>query len=178
MEINLNHKNLTLIPVKQEHLNDIFSLYNDEELCKFYCIKPHQSKEQTKNLIEFWHKQQERKSGIHFAIKSLKTGKVIGTIGFNKLIENVSAEIGFGILSQHKNKGIISVAVKAILQYGFLQNNLNRIEAQIDPENIGCIKVLEKNNFKKEGHLREHFFAMGKFYDTLIYSSLKRENLL
>ena len=178
LEININHKGFYLVPVSLDHLDDIFSLYNDQELCVFYGIKPHESKTQTQKLIEFWHKQFEKCSGAHFAIKNKDTEKVIGTIGFNRLIKGVSAEIGFGLLSQYKNQGIISFAVKETLRYGFSYFNLNRIEAQTDPENIGCIKVLEKNNFKKEGHLREHFFALGKFHDTLIYSTLKKENLL
>ena len=178
MEIDLNHKGFSLVPISLDHIDDFFILYQDTELCEFYGINSHTSKIETQKVIEFRLKQLDRNSGIHFAIKSKESSKVIGTIGFNKLIKNVSAEIGFGVLSKYKSQGIVSRAVKEIIQFGFSEYNLHRIEAQTDPINLGCIKVLERNNFKKEGHLKENFFSKGKFYDTLIFGILKKENLL
>ena len=51
--------------------------------------------------------------------------------------------------------------------------NLHSIEAIIDPENIASEKVLQKNGFVKEAHLRENELWEGKFRDTVIYSLLK-----
>jgi hypothetical protein len=47
-------------------------------------------------------------------------------------------------------------------------------EAIIAPENHGSAKVLEKNNFIKEAHLKENEFYEGRFLDTVIYSRLKQ----
>jgi ribosomal-protein-alanine N-acetyltransferase len=49
---------------------------------------------------------------------------------------------------------------------------LHSIEAIIDPANISSEKVLQKNGFVKEAHLRENDFFNGRFLDTVIYSSL------
>jgi ribosomal-protein-alanine N-acetyltransferase len=66
-------------------------------------------------------------------------------------------------------------AVKPILQYGFEQMNLNRIEACTGPENVASIKILQKFGFKQEGYLRQHYYGKDQIYDSLIFSLLKAE---
>ena len=51
---------------------------------------------------------------------------------------------------------------------------LHSIEAIIDPSNYASAKVLEKNGFIKEGHLRENVFFNGQYLDSVIYSLLKK----
>jgi ribosomal-protein-alanine N-acetyltransferase len=51
---------------------------------------------------------------------------------------------------------------------------LHSIEAIIDPENHGSAKVLEKNGFVKEAHLKEYEFFEGRFLDTVIYSIINK----
>ena len=51
---------------------------------------------------------------------------------------------------------------------------MHSIEAVIDPDNIASEKVLLKNNFVKEAHILENELYEGTFWDTVIYSILKR----
>ena len=51
---------------------------------------------------------------------------------------------------------------------------MHSIEAVIDPENIASERVLQKNGFVKEAHILENELYDGKFWDTVIYSLLKR----
>ena len=67
-------------------------------------------------------------------------------------------------------------AMKKVLQYGFQNMGLNRIEALIDPENIKSIQLIEKFNFNKEGVLRGHYQTDNGFEDSMIFSLLKNEN--
>ena len=49
---------------------------------------------------------------------------------------------------------------------------LHSIEAVIDPRNSASEKVLQKNGFIKEAHLKENEFFEGEFIDSVIYSRL------
>ena len=51
---------------------------------------------------------------------------------------------------------------------------MHSIEGVIDPNNIASERVLLKNGFAKEAHILENEFWDGKFWDTVIYSLLKR----
>ena len=116
----------------------------------------------------------ESNEGINWAITYKDNPKLIGIIGHYRIKpEHFRAEIGYMILPEYNGKGIVSEAVKEVVTYGFTEMKLHSIEAIIDPENHGSAKVLEKNIFVKEAHLKENEFYEGRFLDTVIYSILK-----
>jgi ribosomal-protein-alanine N-acetyltransferase len=78
------------------------------------------------------------------------------------------------ILPHYNGQGIVTEAIKLVLEYGFEILNMHSIEAIIDPNNLASERVLQKNGFVKEAHLIENELWDGKFLDTVIYSILKR----
>jgi len=77
-------------------------------------------------------------------------------------------------LPEFNGKGYITEAIKAVVTYGFEEMDLHSIEAVIDPDNVASEKVLQKNGFVKEAHILENELWDGKFWDTVIYSLLRR----
>ena len=102
---------------------------------------------------------------------------VVGTIkiyDFNKIINMVS--IGYIINESYWNRGIASKATKAIVEYLFFQIGINRIQAFVLPENINSQNVLLKNNFVKEGLVRQVFRWEGRgLFDMVMFSLLKSD---
>ena len=78
------------------------------------------------------------------------------------------------LLPEFQNRGIISEAIQEVVNYGFTKMKLHSIQAVIDPNNLSSEKVLRKNGFVKEAHFIENEFANGKFWDSVVYSLLKR----
>jgi len=52
---------------------------------------------------------------------------------------------------------------------------LERLEAQVDAENMASQRVLEKAGFQREGVLRKHLFIKGKSRDMVMFSILSSE---
>src|SRR5690606_13294869 len=117
----------------------------------------------------------EANTGINWAISLKENSDMIGIIGnFRIELENYRGEIGYMLLPEFTKQGIASEAVAAVIKYGFEEMKLHSIEAVIDPANTASGRVLEKNGFIKEAHLRENIFYEGKFLDTVIYSVLNK----
>lgn len=117
----------------------------------------------------------DNNTGINWGITLKGNDKIIGVIGHYRIQpQNYRSEIGYMILPEYNGKGYVTEAVKAIVEYGFYDMNLHSIEAVIDPENFASERVLLKNGFVKEAHLLENEFFEGKFWDSVIYSLLKR----
>ena len=113
--------------------------------------------------------------GINWAITLKGNPKLIGIIGHYRIRpEHFRAEIGYMLLPEYQGKGIISEAINEVVNYGFEVMKLHSIEAIIDPENFASEKVLQKNGFVKEAHLKENEFYDGRFLDTVIYSILNQ----
>ena len=72
-------------------------------------------------------------------------------------------------------KGIATMAISQMIEYGFNDKNLNRIYAIILEENIGSVKAFYKNNFLKEGVLRESIFKQGKYHNQNLLSIIKND---
>lgn len=108
----------------------------------------------------------------------LGTEVVIGNGGFHSwFVRHERAEVGYRINKPFRKQGFMSEAFEGILQYGFEEMKLNRIEALISPDNIPSIKLVEKYAFQKEGLLREHYNHKGVLHDSVIYALLKSEYL-
>ena len=83
------------------------------------------------------------------------------------------AEISFVLGARaYWNKGVMTFAVSQIIELSINLYKLNKLYAYSLPKNIGALKVLEKNNFIKEGILRDHSLLNNKYYDEIYYGLL------
>jgi ribosomal-protein-alanine N-acetyltransferase len=109
-------------------------------------------------------------------ITEVDKDEYIGDIGFNNYSpEHHKAEIGYRLMKEYWNRGIITECIRTLVKYGFEKLNYNRIEALLDTRNRGCRRVLEKNQFVYEGTLRQYEFEHGEYIDMEIWSLLKNE---
>lgn len=117
---------------------------------------------------------------VLFLLTEKSTGIIIGRCGLhNWSAEHKRAEIGYHLEEdKFKQKGFMTEAVEAILNYGFEKMELHRIEALVGTENIPSLKIMEHFGFVREGLLREHWLTGGQFGDTAVFSRLKQENQL
>jgi len=84
-------------------------------------------------------------------------------------------EIGYGILPKERGKGYCTEAVKILVDYLFLSEDIVRVQAHTDVKNMVSQKVLTRAGFKKEGAVRKHIFMWGEWRDELLYSILREE---
>jgi len=102
-----------------------------------------------------------------------KDGGKVGFIG-HYLIGGLWT-IGYILVPNERNKGYATEAVKIMVDYLFLSKDIRRVQASINVKNIASQKVIEKNGFKKEGIVRQSYFARGEWRDMLLYSILREE---
>ena len=66
-------------------------------------------------------------------------------------------------------------ALIAILAWGFTKMDLNRVEAQVHPENRASSALLRRLGFVEEARLREVGYWAGSHHDLMLHSLLKAE---
>jgi len=172
---NLETERLLLRKVDANDIKEIFALRSNPETMKYIPRPLVKTDEDALEHIAMIDTKIETNEGINWAITLKDNPKLIGVIGHYMIKpENYRAEIGYMLLPEFHGKGIISEAVKEAVNYGFTVMKLHSLEAVIDPDNHASAKVLEKNGFVKEAHLKENKFFEGRFLDTVIYSILNR----
>lgn len=172
---NLETERLLLRRVAVTDVKEIMELRSNPETMKFIPRPLVKTKDEALEHINMIEAKIIANEGINWAITIKGNPKLIGVIGHYRIQpENHRCEIGYMILPQYNGKGYVTEAIKVVLEYGFHVLNMHSIEAVIDPDNIASERVLQKNGFVKEAHILENELWDGKFWDTIIYSILKR----
>jgi [ribosomal protein S5]-alanine N-acetyltransferase len=102
-------------------------------------------------------------------------GRASGAIGLfpQSDIMSKNAEMGYWLAEPLWGRGIITKAIKQMLEYGFKTWDINRIYARPFGTNTGSQKALEKAGFTLEGRFEKTIFKNGEFEDELVYAIRK-----
>ena len=102
-------------------------------------------------------------------------GEAVGGIGIHPQadVQRKNAELGYWLAEPFWGKGIITNAIKQVIEFGFKTYDINRIFARPYGTNIGSQKVLEKAGFVLEGRFEKTIFKNGEFLDELVYALRK-----
>ena len=103
--------------------------------------------------------------------------KVVGGVGLRiKSAAHREGDIGYVLNRRYWNRGIMTEASNAMLDFGFGELGLHRIYATCDPENRPSARVMEKLGMKYEGRMRQNLFEKGQWRDTLLYAILESDS--
>ncbi len=174
----LETERLILTEISIKYLDDLSLILSDPEVAKYEYFYPTENSEQVEKFILRYQKERNEKEEITWGIIAKTSKKLIGTCCLGDFSESARrAEVGYAMARNEWGKGYATEAIKAIVEYGFAEMNLNRIEAFITPGNVASIRVLEKIGFIKEGHVRERDLIKGELVDGIIMSKLLKEHL-
>jgi RimJ/RimL family protein N-acetyltransferase len=164
--------NFSLRPWNINDLDSLVKHANNPNIAKFMTDGfPHPyTKEKGISFIEMATKDKP----IHiFAIDV--DGKAVGGIGIHPQqdIMKKNAELGYWLGEEYWGKGIVSNAIKQVVDFAFTNYEINRVFARPFGTNIPSQKVLEKCGFKLEACLEKIIYKNGEYLDELIYAIRK-----
>ena len=115
------------------------------------------------------------KQTVDFAV--VVDGKAVGGIGIvlQNDVERIGAEIGYWLGEKYWGQGIMTKAVKEMVEFVFLNFSLQKIYAPIFDFNIASQKVLQKAGFEREAILKQAAIKNDKIIDLHYYSLLKSQ---
>jgi len=105
--------------------------------------------------------------------------EAVGGIGIHLQtdIMRKNAELGYWLSEEHWGKGIITSAIKEMIEYAFKTFDITRIYARPFGNNFASQKVLQKAGLQLEARLKNTIYKNNEFQDELIYSIRKYEYL-
>jgi [ribosomal protein S5]-alanine N-acetyltransferase len=155
---------------------DVFEVFSDDEVTKYYDLATFTSIERAERFINRITEKFTTDEGIRWAIALKSTNRLIGTCGYNAVYSSSRrAIVGYELKREHWGQGYMLEALHAMIEYGFVELQLNRLEAFVIPGNERSFQVLSKLGFVEEGLLREYGFWKDQFWDMQCCSLLKRE---
>jgi ribosomal-protein-serine acetyltransferase len=133
-----------------------------------------QDLERTKAFIAMGRKQLADNNG--FQVAMVEDGRIIGALGFDDVDwENRSAGIGYWIDQGHEGRGLVTRAVRAMIDHAFGVWGMHRIEIQAAPGNARSQAIPLRLGFTREGMLRESERSGDGWLDGVVFGLLASE---
>jgi ribosomal-protein-alanine N-acetyltransferase len=168
-------KHLYLREISHHDAAEMYKIWSDRDVMKYFGMAPLTSLEQMLNIIDNMQKSFDDEKTIRWAITKKYDNRIIGSCGFHSWAKPFSRiQIGYELSKDCWRQGIMSEAVSTIIDFGFDVLKLNRIEALVEPPNKASSGLLLKLGFKYEGTMEEYQFGSGRFMDLSMYALLRK----
>lgn len=148
---------------------------HDDRVTKYLLWDPHESVDVSSGKLSEWVEQYSKDNCYHWAIEL--DGEPVGSIGVVEIEDKHSrGTIGYCIGYDYWNKGIVTEALQAVIDYMFDNVNMNKLYAYHDVENIASGRVMEKCGMVQEGLLREDMLRRdGSYADMRLFGIMRSE---
>lgn len=172
--IILETDRLILRKITLNDAKDIFEYAKDEEVAKWVTWPAHKSIDDTIQFINSVLDDYKKNTHLCLVLERKEDKKVIGTVGFvSFFIDHDKTELGYIVGAKYWGNGYATEAAKKLLEFGFNELGLHRIQANVFIPNEASKKVLKKLGMKFEGTLIQAFKKNGKYLDLESYAILK-----
>ena len=173
----LINENILLELTGRQHAKALFHAVNTNRrhLAAFLpWVDKMQCVENFEEYLEYCTMLYQQKKEVSFVI--MWKEEAVGRIGLHHIDQqNRTASIGYWLTKKAQGHGIMSQSCTALIDYGFNELHLHRIEIKAAVSNTRSRHIPEKLGFTEEGILREAELVNGRYLDLVLYPLLKRE---
>lgn len=171
----LENGNIRLRKLASSDAQDMFE-YSSLPIVTRYISYHHEHISEVEERLRNYEEKYKSGDLMIWGIEFIPDEKLIGVCGFTHWNRTDDiAEIAYTLNPDYWGRGIAGTSVKMLLNFGFDQMQLNRIEARCWVENEASEKVMVSCQMQFEGILREQLWNKEKYRDVKMYSILRKE---
>ena len=149
---------LTLRILNSKDVAIVFALRSNEEVIQYITRAPlnfAEAENKTQELVNYINNNESISWIINLKDQAVQIGSICL---WNFSTDRKTAEVGYDLLPEYHNKGIMSEALQCVVRFGFNTLKLEVIEAFTSKHNKGSIALLEKNDFNLEQDRKDEGF--------------------
>jgi ribosomal-protein-alanine N-acetyltransferase len=175
--VPIKTKRLILRELRMTDWKGVHEYASDPEVVHYLPFGPNKAPETKKHVKQTIIEIRKKDRTVYqIAITLKKTGAFIGSCRISiKDTKYGWGSIGYILNRNYWNKGYMTEAVNALLDFGFRKLHLHRITAICRPQNLASRRVMEKAGMRKEAHFKKHIFYKGRWHDSLSFAILEDE---
>ncbi|UOQ92130.1 GNAT family N-acetyltransferase [Halobacillus shinanisalinarum] len=170
-------KDLSLKLLEKEDAKDLFALVDEsrDSLRRWLpWVDSMKQEEDYGTVIEMWLKQFASHDGFQAGV--LYKNNLAGVAGFQNIDwSNQKTSIGYWLSEKYQGYGIMTRAVRVLINYAFENYKLNRVEIQCGVDNQKSNNIPKRLGLKQEGIIRDGEYLYDHYHDCVVYGALSRE---
>lgn len=129
-----------------------------------------------RNWIARERASMRNRSALVLGIRTAEGTGLLGVAGLRHIDhEHACAELTFWLAAEARGRGLATTAARAVVEHGFGELGLNRIEAYHMVRNEASGRVLARLGFSIEGTLRSRVIKQGEPHDVYLWSKLRTD---
>jgi len=156
---------LRLRRARDSDLDDLHAVFGNARAMHYWSRPPHTDLDQTRAFLDAMIAAPVEESD-DFVVEY--KGRVIGKAGCWRV-----PEIGFILHPDYWGQGLAHEALVAVIERAFAIFPIAALEADVDPRNAGCLRLLGKLGFEEVRRAERTTKIGGKWFDS-VYLSLNR----
>jgi len=131
----------------------------------------------TSERIAKWRAEWRKGKSFHFHVYEKRRTPIVGHVALTGIDRGVleNAYLGYWIDGQCAGKRYAAEAVAKVIQFGFAELKLHRIQASVMPRNVRSVRVVEHLGFRNEGTALRYLKIHGQWEDHLIFATTDEE---
>ncbi|MBN8234076.1 GNAT family N-acetyltransferase [Halobacillus kuroshimensis] len=159
------------------HAESLFQLVDkNRDRLGVWLSFPEKTREKADSLAFIRKSLTRMADGNGFWAGILYKGELAGSTGFLYIDQEAGrTEIGYWIGADFTGRGLVTKAVRKMVDYAFFELGLRKVNIQTSGGNGKSRAVPERLGFTKEGVLREYEYLNGSHHDRIVYGLLKEE---
>ena len=144
---------LQLTPPVLEDAEEIFASYaRDPEVTRYLVWQPHESIEPTRDFVLRCMAVRALEVAYPWVIRRKGDARLLGMIEIR--LDGYRADLGYVLARPYWGQGIMTEAVRAVVDWAIGEPEIHRVWAVCDVDNKASARVLEKAGMELEGVLR------------------------
>lgn len=167
---------LALRRIQPADAQALFGIYSNPDVMRWYGLDPMTEMGQVEGFMQSFEAVLQAGAGVRWGLERVSDNRLLGTCGFFRWNREWSnCMLSYELAHDCHRQGYMREALCAVLQYGFFDMRLHRVQIEMHQENAASRGLAASLGFCFEGMHRENAFWAGRFHDSHIYSLLARE---
>jgi len=143
---------------------------------RYWSGPPWQERSRAAEALERATRRFAEQTAIRWGLVVREEDRLIGVVNLHAIdAQSRRAELGYILDRNRWGLGYNHEALSRVIEFGFRELGLHRLEVEVDPRNERSARAAERLGFVREGLLRERWIVEGEISDSLVLGLLRSE---
>lgn len=162
--------------VEDDDAQALLRVFGDPEVVKYWSAPPLADLDAARALVSEIDDYRRAGTLYQWGVARQPDGELVGTCTLASIDrQHRRAEVGFAFRRDVWGTGIGAEAVRVLVAHAFGPLDMHRIEADVDPENVRALRLLERLGFRREGLARERWQSGHERRDGVMLGLLRSD---